>query len=204
MNSIAPYFTRHKKIVPVIALPALDMALPLADALAASGVGVLEITLRTPCALDAIRLLARERPDIHVGAGTVKNSTQLQQVIAAGAQFIVSPGFDPTMVNQAQQASVPLIPGVMTASELMLAENSGVPVVKLFPATLAGGTAFIDAMKPVFPDMQFFPTGGINENTASDYLARDNVLCLGGSWLTPAQALQQRDWSQIRDIASRC
>lgn len=204
MDSIATYFDRHKRVVPVIALPALEMALPLADALAAGGVGVLEITLRTPCALDAIRLLSRERPDLPIGAGTVKSPAQLEHVIAAGARFAVSPGFDPAMVKLAKQTGVPLIPGVMTPSELMQAEKAGVSVVKLFPAALAGGTAFIDAMKAVFPDIRFFPTGGISEQTAGDYLARDNVLCIGGSWLTPAGVLLQRDWNQVRELASRC
>src|SRR5690606_11661726 len=148
MKSIKSFFTSNKKIVPVIALPELDMALPLADALSSCGFTVLEITLRTPCALDAIRLIARERPDVTVGAGTVKNMHQFQEAVDAGAGFIVSPGFAPAMVTQARQASLPLVPGIMTASELMQAENLGIPVVKLFPATLAGGTDFIDAMTP--------------------------------------------------------
>ena len=204
MKSIAPFFTDNKKIVPVIALPELDMALPLADALASCGFSVLEITLRTACGLAAIRLLAKERPDIIIGAGTVKNANQLQAAADAGAQFIVSPGLDLGMVNSARSRNIPLVPGIMTATELMQAENENIPVVKLFPASLAGGTEFLDAMKPVFPGMQFFPTGGITETTAGDFLARNNVLCVGGSWLTPAKLLQQRDWQAIRDIASRC
>lgn len=203
MESIAPFFVHTKKIVPVIALPALDMALPLADTLAACGFSVLEITLRTDCALDAIRQIARERPGIKVGAGTVKNVTQMQAAEDAGAQFIVSPGLDLAMVNKARSARLPLVPGIMTATELMQAENEGLPVVKLFPATLAGGTDFIDAMKPVFPGMLFFPTGGINEESAAEFLMRDNVLCIGGSWLTPTRLMQQRDWPKIHEVASR-
>lgn len=204
MKSIAAFFTTNKKIVPVIALPELDMALPLADALSSCGFTVLEITLRTPCALDAIRLITRERPDIHVGAGTVKNVRQFQEAADAGAGFMVSPGFDIDMVTAARQAGLPLVPGIMTASELMQAENQGIPVVKLFPAALAGGIDFIDAMKPVFPQMQFFPTGGINEESAADYLARENVICIGGSWITPSRLMQQRDWHRIHEVASRC
>ena len=204
MNSIASFFTNSKKIVPVIALPELDMALPLADTLASCGFTVVEIPLRTECALEAIRHIGRARPAITVGAGTVKNTDQLKAAADAGARFIVSPGLDPAMVRDARRQELPLVPGIMTATELMLAENEGIPVVKLFPAVLAGGTDFIEAMKPVFPHMQFFPTGGINEESAADYLALDNVLCIGGSWLTPARLLQQRDWHRIHEIASRC
>lgn len=204
MESIAEFFIQHKQIVPVIALPELDMALPLADLLASCGFGVLEITLRTACALDAIRLLNRERPDIITGAGTVKNAQQLDAVADVGARFAVSPGLDLEMLNRARHRNVPLIPGIMTATELMQAENENLSLVKLFPASLAGGTEFIDAMKPVFPGMKFFPTGGITEMSVDEYLQRTNVLCVGGGWLTPADLLQQRNWQAIHDIAVRC
>lgn len=203
MKSIASLFSSNKRIVPVIALPELDMAIPLADTLASCGFTVLEITLRTDCALNAIRLITKERPNLHVGAGTVKNAEQMEQAIDAGASFIVSPGLDAGMVDTAHRINLPLVPGIMTATELMEAENAGIPVVKLFPASLAGGTDFIDAMKPVFPQMQFFPTGGINEETAADYLSRDNVICIGGSWLTPSRLMQQRDWHRLHEVASR-
>ncbi len=204
MKSIDALFADSKKIVPVIALPELDMALPLADTLYACGFKVLEITLRTPCALEAIKTIAQLRPDIVVGAGTVKNALQMEWALEAGAAFIVSPGFDLEMVNQAKVRELPVIPGIMTATELMEAENAGLSVVKLFPATLAGGTDFIDAMKPVFPDIKFFPTGGITEETVGTFLARENVLCVGGSWLTPSRLMQQRDWPRIHEVASRC
>lgn len=204
MQSIEHFFSDNKRIVPVIALPELDLAVPLADTLASCGFTVLEITLRTSCALDAIRLLRAERPRLHIGAGTVKNLEQLEATLAAGAQFIVSPGLDLAMVEKADRHDIPLVPGIMTATELMQAENAGLPVVKLFPAGLAGGTDFIDAMNPVFPHMTFFPTGGISEENVGEYLSRPNVVCAGGSWLTPAKLLQQRDWAKLHSIASRC
>ena len=204
MSPFQQFLQHSKKVVPVISLPSLDMALPLMDALAAGGITVVEITLRTDCALDAITLLTRERPQLVVGAGTVKNAQQLQAVLSAGARFIVCPGLDLRLVEAAQKASVPILPGIMTPTELMLAENAGLDTVKLFPATLAGGVEFISAMQAVFPAMKFFPTGGIGEATLQDFLNCGNVVCVGGSWLTPAKLLQQQDWTKIRELAARC
>ncbi len=204
MNLFESFLQRSKKVVPVITLPSLDSALPLMDVLAANGFTVVEITLRTDCAVDAIDLLTRERPQLIVGAGTVKNTQQLQSVLNAGAHFIVSPGFDRDLVQQAQKNSIPIIPGIMTPSELMQAENAGVEIVKLFPATLAGGVEFLLAMQAVFPKMKFFPTGGITESTVPEFLSCKNVVCAGGSWLTPTKLVQQQEWSAIREIALRC
>lgn len=204
MNLFESFLQRSKKVVPVITLPSLDSALPLMDVLAANGFTVVEITLRTDCAVDAIDLLTRERPQLIVGAGTVKNTQQLHAVLNAGAHFIVSPGFDRDLVQQAKKSNVPIIPGIMTPSELMQAENAGVEIVKLFPATLAGGVEFLTAMQAVFPNMKFFPTGGITEATVQDFLHCKNVVCAGGSWLTPGKLVQQQDWSGIREIALRC
>lgn len=204
MNLFENFLQRSRKVVPVISLPSLDSALPLMDVLAAAGFTTVEITLRTDCALDAIDLLTRERPQLVVGAGTIKNAVQLEQALQAGAHFLVSPGLDLERVNQARQAGVPLIPGVMTPTELMQAENAGVKIVKLFPATLAGGVEFLHAMQAVFPQMKFFPTGGITEATVQDFLHCKNVVCAGGSWLTPTKLVQQQDWSGIREIALRC
>lgn len=204
MSPFEQMLQQSKKVVPVISLPSLDVALPLMDTLAAGGVTVVEITLRTDCALDAIALLTRERPQLVVGAGTVKNAQQLQAVLTAGARFIVCPGLDLRLVDAAQKASVPILPGIMTPTELMQAENAGLDTVKLFPATLAGGVEFISAMQAVFPTMKFFPTGGIGETTLQDFLNCGNVVCVGGSWLTPAKLLQQQDWTRIREIAARC
>lgn len=204
MQSIDAFFRDNKRIVPVIAIPELEVALPLADTLASCGFTVLEITLRTPCGIDAIRTLREHRPQLIIGAGTVKNAMQQREVLDSGAQFVVSPGLDMAMIELAHHRDIPLVPGIMTATELMTAENAGLPVAKLFPAGLAGGTDFIDAMGPVFPQMAFFPTGGISEENVGDYLSRPNVVCAGGSWLTPAKLLQQRDWAKLHSIASRC
>lgn len=193
-----------KPIVPVIVLPTLDAALPLADTLASCGFRVLEITLRTECALDAIRLLRDARPELCIGAGTVKNSVQLQQALDAGSHFIVSPGTQPEMIMEAARHQVPLVPGVMTPSEIMTAENLGLDTVKLFPASLAGGTEFLSAMGSVFSGIKFFPTGGVSEDSVNEYLALDNVACVGGSWLTPKKLLLEGHWDKIREIAQRC
>ncbi len=201
---IKEFLTSSKRIVPVITLPNLDSAIPLADTLSTSGFKILEITLRTDCALAAIARLRQERPELLVGAGTVKNEAQLLQSIDAGAEFIVSPGLDAGLVRQAQQHSVQLIPGVMTPSEIMSAENLGLDTVKLFPASLAGGTDFIRSMGSVFPNMSFFPTGGITEDSINDYLNMPNVLCAGGTWLSPLQLLENGDWGKIHEIAQRC
>ena len=193
-----------KPIVPVIALPTLDCALPLADTLSNCGFKVLEITLRTDCGLDAIKLLRDSRPDLVIGAGTVKNSQQLAQVLAAGAQFVVSPGTDGTMIEQANNQGVALVPGVMTPSDIMTAENLGLNTVKLFPAGLAGGTDFITAMNSIFPGLKFFPTGGVSEDNVNQYLALPNVICAGGTWLTPKNLMEKGHWDRIHEIAQRC
>lgn len=195
---------KSKPIVPVIALPSLECALPLADTLSSCGFNILEITLRTDCALDAIKLLVESRPELVIGAGTVKNIKQLQQTLDAGAQFIVSPGTQAEMIAQANAHGTAIIPGVMTPSEIMVAENLGLDTVKLFPAALAGGTDFIRSMASVFPGMKFFPTGGVSEDDVNSYLALSNVVCAGGTWLTPTSLMEKGDWSRIHEIAQRC
>ena len=196
--------TNSKRIIPVIALPDLECALPLAEILSKERFNVLEITLRTPFGLPAIEQLRKDMPEMIIGAGTVKNINHLNDVINAGAHFAVSPGLDADMVKLAQHHKVHLIPGVMTPSEIMLAENLGLNTVKLFPAGLAGGTSFISSMASVFPQMQFFPTGGITEDNINEYLELNNVVCAGGTWLTPKSLLQKQDWSRLHEIALRC
>lgn len=195
---------KGKPIVPVIALPNLECALPLADTLSSCGFNILEITLRTECALDAIKLLVESRPELVIGAGTVKNSLQLQQTLDAGAQFIVSPGTSAEMISKAKEYNTAVVPGVMTPSEIMEAENLGLDTVKLFPASLAGGTDFISAMAAVFPGIKFFPTGGVTEDDVNSYLALPNVVCAGGTWLTPKLLVEKGDWNKIHEIAQRC
>jgi len=203
MIAFEELLTDSKKIVPVVSLPDLELAVPLVETLASCGFNLIEITLRTECALDAISRLSRERPDIVIGAGTVKTCAQLESAVQAGARFIVSPGLDLSMINKADHQNVPIIPGIMTATELMQAENIGLRVAKLFPAMLAGGVDFLSAMQPVFPDMKFFPTGGIREDNLNEFLACENVLCVGGTWLTPTKLVEQQDWAKLREIASR-
>jgi 2-dehydro-3-deoxyphosphogluconate aldolase/(4S)-4-hydroxy-2-oxoglutarate aldolase len=203
-NTFKELVSGCKRIVPVISLPSLESALPLADTLGSCGFTVLEITMRTDCALQAIALLRRERPDLIIGAGTVKNLSQLKQAMAAGSQFIVSPGINVEMIKHAQAENVHLVPGVMTPSEIMLAENLGLSTVKLFPASLAGGTDFIQSMSSVFPAISFFPTGGVTEDNVNEYLNLDNVLCAGGTWLTPKKLVENGDWTRIHEIAQRC
>ncbi len=195
---------QSKRIIPVITLPSADAALPLADVLADSGFKILEITMRTSCALEAIKILRQQRPDLCVGAGTIKDKRQLAQAQAAGSQFIVSPGISEAMITEALANQMDIIPGVMTPSEILLALTLGLTTVKLFPANIAGGPAFIKGMGAVFPEMSFFPTGGITEDTINDYLDLNNVLCAGGTWLTPVPLIEAKNWSKIHEIAQRC
>ncbi len=203
-NSFRSLMEGRKSIVPVIVLPNLDSALPLADTLSAAGFTTLEITLRTDCALEAIAQLRQARPELVVGAGTVKNPGQLRAALDSGSQFIVSPGTSPELIQGAAARGVPVVPGVMTPSEIMTAENLGLDTVKLFPASLAGGVDFIKAMGAVFPGIGFFPTGGISEDNVDQYLALPNVVCAGGSWLTPGSLVTAGNWDRIHEIAHRC
>ena len=203
--SFSSFFDAHnKRIVPVITLSNPANALVLADTLSECGFTVLELTLRTPGALEAIKLLRQHRPQLYVGAGTVKTPHQLQACLDAQAQFIVSPGINVDIIAKCQAHQVPIIPGVMTPSDIMQAENCGLNVVKLFPAEHAGGTDFIKAISPVFPNMRFFPTGGISEDNVNRYLHMEQVLCVGGSWLTPVSLQDAEDWTHIHTIAQRC
>jgi len=191
----------HGPVIPVIVINQLAQAVPLARALVAGGIPVLEITLRTSCALDAIRLIAEHVPEALVGAGTVINGQQLAEVTAAGAQFALSPGISDNLLQAAQVGSIPLIPGVSSASELMLGMEYGLQAFKFFPAEANGGTAALQAIAGPFPDVRFCPTGGISLANYRQYLALDNVLCVGGSWLTPAAALANDDYAAITQLA---
>lgn len=173
-------------VIPVIVIDELEQALPLAKALYSEGMRVLEITLRTPVGLQAISELREHMPeDAIIGAGTVTNSQQLQQVIDAGAQFAISPGATPALLQAAQDAPIALIPGVATVSEVMQGIDYGLRHFKLFPAAAIGGIALLKSIAGPFPDVRFCPTGGINKSNYQDYLALDNVACVGGSWVLP-------------------
>ncbi|HJW43144.1 MAG TPA: bifunctional 4-hydroxy-2-oxoglutarate aldolase/2-dehydro-3-deoxy-phosphogluconate aldolase [Geothrix sp.] len=188
-------------VMPVIALDRLDQALPLAEALLAGGIATLEITLRTPVALEAIRQIRKAFPQAHVGAGTVTTPEALRQVTEAGAVFAVSPGLTARLAEAAATSPLPLLPGVMSPSEAMFAREAGFRLLKLFPAEQAGGLAMLKALAGPFQDLRFCPTGGIGSGSAAEYLAQPNVLCVGGSWLTPKALLAAGDWKAITGLA---
>ncbi|MCK6894326.1 bifunctional 4-hydroxy-2-oxoglutarate aldolase/2-dehydro-3-deoxy-phosphogluconate aldolase [Enterobacter bugandensis] len=188
-------------VVPVIVVNKLEHAVPMAKALVAGGVRVLEVTLRTACAMDAIRAIAREVPDAIIGAGTVLNAQQLSEVTEAGAQFAISPGLTEPLLKAATEGTIPLIPGISTVSELMLGMDYGLKEFKFFPAEANGGTKALQAIAGPFSQVRFCPTGGISPANYRDYLALKSVLCIGGSWLVPADALEAGDWDRITKLA---
>lgn len=189
-------------VLPVLTIDHLDQALPLARALVEGGLTHLEITLRTPVALSAIRLIADEVPEAVVGAGTVTHARDLEEVARAGGKFAVSPGATPALLAEAAKGDLPLVPGIMTPSEAMVAHDAGFEVLKLFPAEPAGGIALLKALSGPLPGLSFCPTGGIGPATFRDYLALDNVICVGGSWVAPKDAIQHGDWSRITTLAA--
>lgn len=188
-------------VVPVIVIQKLEHAVPLAKALVAGGVKVQEVTLRTPCAMDAIRAIAQEVPEAIIGAGTVTNAQQLAEVTAAGAQFAISPGLTEPLLKAANAGSIPLIPGISTVSELMLGMDYGLREFKFFPAEANGGVKALQAIAGPFSQVRFCPTGGISPANYRDYLALKSVLCIGGSWLVPNDALKQGDYARITQLA---
>ena len=188
-------------VIPVIVIERLADAAPLARALLAGGVRVLEVTLRTPVALAAIEAIAREVPDAIVGAGTVRSEEDARAARRAGATFAVSPGFAASLSDACRALDLPLLPGVATAGEVMAASAAGHRFCKFFPAGAAGGPAMLKAWAGPFPDVAFCPTGGIDARSAADYLALANVRVVGGSWLTPAEAVVGGDWSRVTRLA---
>jgi 2-dehydro-3-deoxyphosphogluconate aldolase/(4S)-4-hydroxy-2-oxoglutarate aldolase len=188
-------------VIPVIVIQRLADAVPLARALVAGGVRVLEVTLRTPVALQAIAAMAREVPEAIVGAGTLRRADDVAAVRDAGARFAVSPGYTGSLGRACQAAGLPLLPGVATASEAMAAMDGGHRFLKFFPATAAGGIPMLKALAGPFPDLAFCPTGGITPETAPKFLALPNVRVCGGSWLTPEAAVQAGDWARITELA---
>jgi len=192
---------RASPVLPVIALDRLEQALPLAEALLKGGVPSLEITLRTPVALEAIRAIRQAFPQAHVGAGTVTTPEALRQAGDAGAVFAVSPGLTRPLLEAAAAGSLPLLPGVMTPTEVMTAVDAGFRILKLFPASQAGGIAMLKALAGPFRNVLFCPTGGITAESAPAYLSQPNVVCIGGSWLTPRTLLDAGDWKTITGLA---
>lgn len=190
-----------KRVVPLVQSDDTKTALKISEALLEGGLDVLEVVLRTDAALDCLEAIAKEFPDVHVGAGTVLNADQSKEVIRRGASFIVSPGLDPASVKVAQDAGLPILPGISTATELMRAYNLGLKTVKLFPASIVGGPKMIKALSSVVRDARFMPTGGVNPANLNDYLAVPSVLACGGSWLTPKAAIEAGDFGAITTLA---
>jgi 2-dehydro-3-deoxyphosphogluconate aldolase/(4S)-4-hydroxy-2-oxoglutarate aldolase len=188
-------------VIPVIVLDRVEDAVPLARALLAGGVRVLEVTLRTPAALAAIEAIARGVPDAIVGAGTIRSAADARAARDAGSAFGVSPGYTAEVGAACREIGLPLLPGVATASEVMAAQADGLSFLKFFPATAAGGIAMLKALAGPFPDVVFCPTGGITPETAPQFLALPNVKVCGGSWLTPADAVDAGDWARITQLA---
>lgn len=188
-------------VIPVIVLNDVAHAVPLARALVAGGIRMLEVTLRTPQALECIERIAQEVPEAVVGAGTVRSVTDAIAAGKAGARFAVSPGFTIDVGKACQDAGLPLLPGVATGSEIMQAYEAGLHELKFFPALQAGGVAMLRAWSGPFFDVKFCPTGGVSATNAPEFLALPNVVCVGGSWLTPADAMHSGDWARITALA---
>lgn len=193
---------RASPVIPVIAIDDIDHAVPLAKALVAGGIRVLEVTLRTEHGLPAIRAIAQQVPDAIVGVGTLTQQAEFAEARAAGAVFGVSPGLTPALIEAAHSSGLALLPGVMTPSEVMLAREAGFRQLKLFPAVPAGGVGMLNAIYGPLPDVTFCPTGGVSQQNAPDFLACKNVACVGGSWLTPKNAVHAQDWKQITELAA--
>ncbi|GAA1797138.1 bifunctional 4-hydroxy-2-oxoglutarate aldolase/2-dehydro-3-deoxy-phosphogluconate aldolase [Nocardioides hankookensis] len=189
-------------VMPVVVVDDVDHAVPIARALVAGGLPAIELTLRTPVALDAIRAIASEVPEILVGAGTVVAPGQAKLAADAGAQFLVSPGTTVQLLHAMQDTGLPFLPGTATVSEVLAALEAGCTELKFFPAAASGGTAFLKAVGAPVPAARFCPTGGITLGSAPSYLALDNVGCVGGSWITPADALAAGDWDRVTRLAA--
>ncbi|NSX15879.1 bifunctional 4-hydroxy-2-oxoglutarate aldolase/2-dehydro-3-deoxy-phosphogluconate aldolase [Cupriavidus taiwanensis] len=204
-NQTSPLLPRlaDVPVIPVLEFHSVDEALHVSEALVTGGLPLLEITLRTPVALEAIRAVAAALPQACVGAGTVLNLEQLHAVRDAGAQFAVSPGLTPALAAGAQGAGISLLPGVATASEAMAALEAGFTFLKFFPAQAAGGVPMLKSLGGPLPQLRFCPTGGIDAALAPSYLALPNVVCVGGSWVVPKDAVAAGDWGRIRALAEQ-
>ena len=189
-------------VIPVIVLNDVAHAVPMARALVAGGVRMLEVTLRTPQALACIEAIAKQVPEAVVGAGTVRNKADAQAAANAGARFAVSPGYTSAVGQACRDLGLALLPGVATGSEIMMAQEEGFTELKFFPAMQAGGPAMLEAWSGPFFDIRFCPTGGVSLQNAAEFLALPNVVCVGGSWLVPADALAKGDWTTITQLAA--
>lgn len=197
------WLKQAKPVMPVIVIDDIKHAVPLAQALVAGGVKFLEVTLRTPVALEAIGVISKEVPEAIIGVGTVTTSKQLHDALNQGAKFAVSPGFTPNLLDAAKEWGGAYLPGVATPSEVMRAREAGFQHMKFFPAVPSGGRSMLKAIGAPIPDVKFCPTGGIGAETFHDFLALENVFAVGGSWLTPMSAISAQNWQEITDLASK-
>lgn len=202
MSSTSSSLLSLAPVVPVVVLDRLADAVPVARALVDGGIPVIELTLRTPVALDAIREIAGSVPDITVGAGTVTSPALAKEAADAGAQFLVSPGATPALLVGMRETGLPFLPGTATVSEVLAAGEAGCTELKFFPAEASGGAAYLKSLTSVVPGARFCPTGGITAASAPSYLSLGNVGCVGGSWLTPADALAAGDWARVTALAA--
>ncbi|WP_120964690.1 bifunctional 4-hydroxy-2-oxoglutarate aldolase/2-dehydro-3-deoxy-phosphogluconate aldolase [Helicobacter pylori] len=190
-------------IVPVVVIENIKDAVPLAQSLIEGGIPIIEVTLRSSCALEAIELIAKNVPKMRVGAGTILNPTQLEQAQNRGAEFLISPGLTIKLLEHAKKKDMPLIPGVSSSSEVMQALELGYNALKFFPAEYCGGVKLLNAFNGPFKGVKFCPTGGISADNMHSYLNLENVLCVGGSWLTPKNLIQNKEWDKITEICKR-
>ncbi|MBB5078896.1 bifunctional 4-hydroxy-2-oxoglutarate aldolase/2-dehydro-3-deoxy-phosphogluconate aldolase [Nonomuraea endophytica] len=189
-------------VVPVVVIDDVETAVPLARALVAGGLPVIEVTLRTAAALESIARIAAEVPGAVIGAGTIRSAADIAAAVGAGSKFLVSPGTTPALAEALLGSGVPFLPGAATASEVMALAERGLKELKFFPAEAAGGLPYLKSLAGPLPDVRFCPTGGIKPATAPDYLALPNVGCVGGTWLTPADALATGDWARVEKLAA--
>ncbi|GAA8710983.1 bifunctional 4-hydroxy-2-oxoglutarate aldolase/2-dehydro-3-deoxy-phosphogluconate aldolase [Helicobacter pylori] len=190
-------------IVPVVVIENIKDAVPLAQSLVEGGIQIIEVTLRSSCALEAIELIAKNVPKMRVGAGTILDPTQLEQAQNRGAEFLISPGLTIKLLEYAKKKDMPLIPGVSSSSEVMQALELGYNALKFFPAEYCGGVKLLNAFNGPFKGVKFCPTGGISTDNMHSYLKLENVLCVGGSWLTPKHLIQNKEWDKITEICKR-
>ncbi|WP_187924071.1 bifunctional 4-hydroxy-2-oxoglutarate aldolase/2-dehydro-3-deoxy-phosphogluconate aldolase [Helicobacter pylori] len=190
-------------IVPVVVVEDIKDAVPLAQSLIEGGIPIIEVTLRSSCALEAIELIAKNVPKMRVGAGTILNPTQLEQAQNRGAEFLISPGLTIKLLEHAKKKNMPLIPGVSSSSEVMQALELGYNALKFFPAEYCGGVKLLNAFNGPFKGVKFCPTGGISADNMRSYLNLENVVCVGGSWLTPKNLIQNKEWDKITEICKR-
>lgn len=201
--AITKEFLEPVGVMPVVVIDRVEDAVPITNALKAGGIKAVEVTLRTAAALDAIRAIKAECPDVLLGVGTIINEQNLEDVAEIGVDFAVSPGFTPNLIKKSQELGVDLLPGVASPSEVMVGMELGLTCFKLFPAVAVGGLPLLKSIGGPLPQVTFCPTGGLTIDTFTDFLALPNVGCVGGTWLVPKDAVEKKDWQAITDIAAK-